>query len=118
LFRNPEASIRIAKWAAKLSGYIIIFEPRTAIKSQVLGGFIVNWTGPSTSNHHSTDKCTNNKAEYEAVILGLRKLIALEVTTCIVKTDSKIVAGQIKKDCIAREPVLMQYLSAVRRLEK
>jgi hypothetical protein len=40
------------------------------------------------------------------------------VTTCIVKTDSKIVVGQIKKDCSTKEPVLMQYLSVVRSLEK
>jgi hypothetical protein len=65
-----------------------------------------------------TDRCTNNIAEYEAVILGLRKLRALGVKTCIVKTDSKIVVGQIKKDCATREPVLLQYLSAVRSLEK
>ena len=42
LFRNPEASVRIAKWAAKLFGYHITFEPRTAIKSQVLADFIVD----------------------------------------------------------------------------
>jgi ribonuclease HI len=36
-----------------------------------------------------SDRCTNNVAEYEAVILGLRKLRALGVTTCIIKTDSK-----------------------------
>jgi hypothetical protein len=42
LFRNPEASARIAKWAAKLSGYHITFEPRTTIKSQVLADFIVD----------------------------------------------------------------------------
>jgi hypothetical protein len=42
LFRNPEASARIAKWAAELSGYHITFEPRTAIKSQVLADFIIN----------------------------------------------------------------------------
>jgi hypothetical protein len=42
LFRNPEASVRIAKWAAELSGYHITFEPRTAIKSQVLADFIVD----------------------------------------------------------------------------
>jgi hypothetical protein len=29
LFRNPEASVRIAKWAAELSGYHISFEPKT-----------------------------------------------------------------------------------------
>jgi hypothetical protein len=32
LFRNPEASARIAKWAVELFGYNIIFEPRTIIK--------------------------------------------------------------------------------------
>ena len=42
LFRNPEASVRIAKWAAELSEYHIIFEPRTAIKSQVLADFIID----------------------------------------------------------------------------
>jgi ribonuclease HI len=48
LFRNPEASVSIAKWAAELSGYHINFEPRTAIKSQVLADFVVDWTGPIT----------------------------------------------------------------------
>jgi hypothetical protein len=48
LFRNPEASVRIAKWAAELSEYHITFEPRTTIKSQVLADFIVDWTGPIT----------------------------------------------------------------------
>jgi ribonuclease HI len=42
-----------------------------------------------------SDRCTNNIAEYEAVILGLRKLRALGVTTCIIKTDSKVVAAQV-----------------------
>jgi hypothetical protein len=42
LFRNPKASARIAKWAAELSEYNVTFEPRTAIKSQVLADFIVD----------------------------------------------------------------------------
>jgi hypothetical protein len=42
LFRNPEASARIAKWADELSGYHIVFEPRTSIKSQVLADFIID----------------------------------------------------------------------------
>jgi ribonuclease HI len=65
-----------------------------------------------------SDRCTNNIAEYEAVILGLRKLLALGVTKCIIRTDSKVVAGQIEKEYSAKEPVLMQYLTAVRGLEK
>jgi hypothetical protein len=47
LFRNPKASVRIAKWAAELSEYHITFEPRTAIMSQVPADFIVDWTGPT-----------------------------------------------------------------------
>jgi hypothetical protein len=124
LFRNPEVSVRITKWAAELSGYHITFEPGTAIKSQVLADFIVDWTGPITQSDtlaekvwtihcdgtwcHAgagaavvitsptgvkhryvarlsfaleSDRCTNNVEEYEAVILGCRKLWALGVTT-------------------------------------
>jgi ribonuclease HI len=65
-----------------------------------------------------SNKCTNNIAEYVAVILGLRKLRALGVTTCIIKTDSKVITGQIEKEYSAKEPVLMQYLAAIRSLEK
>jgi hypothetical protein len=56
LFRNPEASVRIAKWAAELSGYHITFEPRTTIKSQVLADFVVDWTGPITKSDPSVEK--------------------------------------------------------------
>jgi ribonuclease HI len=161
LFRNPEASVRIAKWAAELFGYHITFEPRTAIKSQVLADFIVDWTGPITQPNTSvekvwtiqcdgawchaeagaaavitsptgvkhryaarlsfaleSDRCTNNVAEYEANILGLRKLRALGVTTYIIRTDSKVVAGQVEKDYAAKDSALMQYLAAVRSLER
>jgi ribonuclease HI len=161
LLRNSEASTRIAKWAAELSGYNITFEPRTTIKSQVLADFIVDWTRPvgpqqehvetvwtihcdgtwchagagaaaiitsPTGVKHryaahlsfalESDRCTNNIAKYEAVILGLRKLQALGMITCIIKTDSEVVAGLIEKEYSAKEPVLMQYLAAVQGLEK
>jgi ribonuclease HI len=64
-----------------------------------------------------SDRCTNNIAEYKVVILGLRKLRALGVTTCIVKTDSKVIAGQVEKEYSAKDPALKQYLTAVRSLE-
>jgi hypothetical protein len=65
-----------------------------------------------------SDRCTNNVAEYEAVILGLRKLRALGVTTCIIKIDSKVVAGQVEKEYSAKDLALMQYLTAIRSLER
>jgi hypothetical protein len=45
-------------------------------------------------------------------------LWALGVTTCIIRTDSKVIAGQIEKEYSAKEPILMQYLTVVRGLEK
>jgi hypothetical protein len=48
LFINKEASSRIAKWATELSKHTIDFGKRSAIKSQVLADFIVDWTSPSS----------------------------------------------------------------------
>jgi ribonuclease HI len=39
------------------------------------------------------DKCSNNIAEYEAVLLGLRNLRAMGVQNCILKKYSKVIAG-------------------------
>jgi hypothetical protein len=47
LFANREASTRIIKWGAELSKYIVDFERRSAIKSQVLADFVVDWTSPT-----------------------------------------------------------------------
>jgi hypothetical protein len=47
LFANGEASTRIIKWGAELSEYIVEFERRSAIKSQVLADFVVDWTPPT-----------------------------------------------------------------------
>jgi ribonuclease HI len=65
-----------------------------------------------------SDRCTNNITEYEAVNLGICKLRALGVTTCIISTDSKVVTGQIEKEYSAKDPALMQYLTDVRSLER
>jgi hypothetical protein len=43
---NPNATGNIAKWAAELAEFQLDFETRHAIKSQVLAGFIVEWTPP------------------------------------------------------------------------
>jgi ribonuclease HI len=59
--------------------------------------------------------CTNNIAEYEALLLGLRKLMG--VRRAILKTDSQVISGHVDKSSKARDPKLETYLDAVRRLE-
>jgi ribonuclease HI len=67
--------------------------------------------------HSEANKCTNNIAEYEAILLGLRKLRAIRVQTCVLCIDSKVIAGQIEKECITRVPTLRRYLALIRRTE-
>jgi ribonuclease HI len=43
-------------------------------------------------------KCTNNIAEYEAILLGLHKLRAIVVQRCTLRTDTKVVARQKEKE--------------------
>jgi hypothetical protein len=47
LFANKEASTRIIKCCAELLEYTVDFERRSAIKSQVLADFVVDWTSPT-----------------------------------------------------------------------
>ena len=59
-------------------------------------------------------KATNNTIEYE----GLNKAKALGAKTLLAKTDSQIIAGQVKKEYTAQEPELVKYLATVRALER
>jgi ribonuclease HI len=61
--------------------------------------------------------CTNNIAEYEALLLGLRKLRAMGIRRAILKTGSQVISGHVDKSSKARDPKLERYLDTVRRLE-
>jgi ribonuclease HI len=61
--------------------------------------------------------CTNNIAEYEALLLGLRKLRAMGIRRAILKTDSQVISGHMDKSSKARDPKLERYLDIVRRLD-
>jgi ribonuclease HI len=61
--------------------------------------------------------CTNDIAEYEALLLGLRKLKAMGIRRAILKSDSQVISGHIDKSSKARDPKLEKYLDAVRRME-
>jgi hypothetical protein len=50
-------------------------------------------------------------------LLRLHKLRAIKVQRCTLHTDSKMLAEQIEKECITKEPTLKRYLALVRRIE-
>ncbi|XP_038688375.1 uncharacterized protein LOC119987518 [Tripterygium wilfordii] len=46
ILHKPELSGRLTKWAVELSEHDITYQPRTAIKSQVLADFVADFTPP------------------------------------------------------------------------
>jgi hypothetical protein len=49
IFGNRDNSRRISKWAMELSEHVINFEKRSAIKSQILANFAVEWMEPGSA---------------------------------------------------------------------
>ena len=154
MLHKPDLAGRLVAWSIELSEHDVKYEPRTAIKSQVLADFIVELSdaGPeadapvqwviyvdrssnkrgcgagiviSASNGISIEqslsfdfKATNNQAEYEACLAGLRTayhLGAREVTIC---SDSQLVISQVKGEFQAKEPLLQQYLAKLLDIQK
>jgi ribonuclease HI len=60
---------------------------------------------------------TNNIAEYEALLLGLRKLKAMGIRRAVLKSDSQVITCHVDKSSRARDPKLEKYLDIVRRME-
>ncbi|XP_076949758.1 uncharacterized protein LOC143622524 [Bidens hawaiensis] len=62
--------------------------------------------------------CTNNEAEYEALIVGLcleRKMKIPELSAFV---DSRLAANQVNNEFTAREPSMLKYKQKVKKLMK
>ena len=46
---------------------------------------------------------TNNEAEYETILMGLRIAQALRAKNALLRSDSQLVIGQVKGDFEAKE---------------
>ena len=59
---------------------------------------------------------TNNEAEYEGILMGQRLGKALNAKNLLIQSDSKLVIGQIKEECEAKEERLQKYLKLTKHL--
>nr|XP_023874804.1 uncharacterized protein LOC111987331 [Quercus suber] len=59
---------------------------------------------------------TNNEAEYEALLTGLRLAQALGAENVVIKSDSQLVIGQAKGDFEAKEARIQKYLQLATQL--
>ena len=59
---------------------------------------------------------TNNEAEYEGILIGLRLGKAFGAKNLLVQSDSKLVIGQIKEEYEAKEERMQKYLKLMKHL--
>ena len=59
---------------------------------------------------------TNNEAEYEALLAGLRIARAYGAKKIVLKSDSQLVIGQVRGDFEAKEMRMQKYLKLVNQL--
>ena len=127
ILTNPDATGRVSQWAIELAPRDITYVNRTAIKSQVLPDFLVDWmqaqtpAAPDTSGTWTMyfdgskrntgagagvvlispqgDKMkyvlrmnfplpSNNEAEYEALLAGLRLSRSMHIKSLDIYSDS------------------------------
>ena len=66
--------------------------------------------------HFPREMSTNNTAEYEGMLAGLRIAVDLGVKKLIVRGDSQLVVRQVNKDY--QSPLMEAYVDEVRNLEE
>ena len=61
---------------------------------------------------------TNNKAEYEALLMGITMVQKMGGKVVKLFSDSKLVVGQVRVDLEARDPRMQEYLCQIRSIQE
>ncbi|XP_050207702.1 uncharacterized protein LOC126657113 [Mercurialis annua] len=151
--QRPEMSGRLVSWSVQLGGYDIRYEPRPALKAQVLADFIAETTasdqpeepdeqllqwvlevdgasnqegsgagvvlkGPHGVTLRSSVKfdfpASNNAAEYEALLIGLRMVNVVKAEHVTIRSDSQLVVCQILGTFEAQDSEMRRYVDRVK----
>uniref|UniRef100_A0A2N9FP12 Uncharacterized protein n=1 Tax=Fagus sylvatica TaxID=28930 RepID=A0A2N9FP12_FAGSY len=121
---KPDAAGRLVQWSIEMSEFHIDYRPRTAIKAQALADFIAEFTHPWKDEGESEEgeawtlrfRATNNEAEYEALLAGLKLSESMGIKNLTVKSDSQLIVGQVKGEYEAKEDRMKKYLMVVKNL--
>ena len=63
-------------------------------------------------------KVTNNEAEYEALLAGLRVTTKLGVDSMDVFSDSQLVVNQVQEEYLSRDTWMAAYLNEVKSISQ
>ncbi|KAG7599567.1 Transposase MuDR plant [Arabidopsis suecica] len=110
ILHGPSQSGRLAKWAIELSGS----------SSKQGSGIGIRLETPTKEIIEQSFRlmfpASNNEAEYEALLAGLRLALAIGAEKIIAFCDSQLVVNQFAGDYEAKAPRMEAYLLAVKKL--
>jgi ribonuclease HI len=96
-------------WGRKGTGIAAIVTSPAGIKLRYVTR--LDYSDPS-------NRCTNNTTEYEALLLGLRKVRALGASKFLVKCNVEVIKDHVEKESEAKELELVKYLAEVQKMER
>ncbi|GJV08948.1 reverse transcriptase domain-containing protein, partial [Tanacetum coccineum] len=118
---RPEVAGRLQKWSIELGEYAIHYRLRVSVKGQILADFIVERPEEDSLDTLMEAEeelpelwilfdATNNEAEYEDLIAGMRIAEQMGVKNLQANVDSRLVANQVNGTYVAKEADMIQYL--------
>ncbi|KAG7529614.1 Ribonuclease H domain, partial [Arabidopsis suecica] len=114
ILHSPNQSGRLVKLAVELSEYDIEYKSRVAMKAQVQANFLTELPSPTSEILEQSFRllftASNNEAEYEALIAGLRLAQGVGADEVIAYSDSQLVVNQFNGDYEAKDSRMEAYL--------
>ncbi|KAA0042068.1 uncharacterized protein E5676_scaffold306G003230 [Cucumis melo var. makuwa] len=135
---RPIISGRLAKWVVLLQQYDIVYISQKAIKGQVLASFLADHPIPSDwklsrrsgagagivlislekymlpYSFALAEQCSNNVAEYQALIIGLQMALEIGVSLIEIYGDSKLIINQLSLQYDVKHEDLKPYFAYAR----
>ncbi|XP_070013006.1 uncharacterized protein [Nicotiana sylvestris] len=105
--------------AESYDGWRLLFNGAANFKGVGIGAILVS----ENSKHYPVSAklrfpCTNNMAEYEAYILGLKMPIDMNVQELLVIGDSNLLIHQVRGEWTTQNSKILPYLHHIQELRK
>ncbi|XP_073277650.1 uncharacterized protein [Primulina huaijiensis] len=133
IFSHPDTSGRLIKWVTELSEYVLaetvqvseeeqwkVFVDGSSCRtgSEVRIVIISPWGEETKVAVRLNFRASNNEAEYEALLVGLRAARSMGVTRAVLYSDSQLVIQQSKGKFEVKNEKMVRYAKAFEKTKE